>query len=64
MPIYVYKCESCTKEEELIQSFNNPIPPICEACGHPMTRTIQAATPVFTGSGFYQTDYKPSHKAE
>lgn len=70
MPFYTYKCPSCNKELELLQSMNEP-PPICErcviaSCGvyiPEMERVFKSnSKPQFKGSGFYETDYKKCDK--
>lgn len=68
MPTYVYKCTACNKEFEVQQSITEPplthcTPEHCvkaykKKCIGTVERIIQPTVPIFTGKGFYQTDYK------
>ena len=66
MPFYTFKCPSCSKEEEVLQSMN-AANPVCERCvgascgtHTPEMKRVFKSTgkPKFKGSGFYETDYK------
>ena len=66
MPLYTFKCPSCKKEEDVLQSINSP-KPVCKKCidascgAHTpeMERVFTSVgKPQFKGSGFYETDYK------
>ena len=67
MPTYDYKCLGCGhKFEELQKMTDDPLKD-CPECGGTLKRLIgTGATPIFKGSGFYQTDYKSglSQKAD
>lgn len=64
MPTYEYRCPSCGKCESNMLKMNYEIPVICIEChqaGKPceMKRGPGGGIAVhFTGSGFYETDYK------
>ena len=64
MPIYTFKCSECKKTIELLQSFND-LNPLCNCSDSEilMTRLVpKTGRPKFSGSGFYETDYKKSSK--
>ncbi len=60
MPTYDYACRGCGHEFELFQSINDPVKRKCPECGkNQLQRLIgTGAAIVFSGSGFYQTDYR------
>ena len=56
MPFYTFKCPTCKKEKEVLQSMNDKAP-ICD--GVKMKRIFgDTGKPQFKGDGFYETDYK------
>ena len=66
MPLYTYRCPSCNKVEDVLQSLKEPNP-VCERCVKAscgihtpeMKRVFSdIGKPQFKGSGFYETDYK------
>ena len=66
MPFYTFKCPSCKKEEDVLQSMNAP-KPVCKRCVKASCEThipkmervfTSVGKPQFKGSGFYETDYK------
>ena len=70
MPFYTFKCPSCNKEEEVLQSMNSANP-VCKKCVDAscgthtpeMKRVFgDVGKPQFKGSGFYETDYKRKSK--
>ena len=70
MPFYTFKCPSCNKEQEILQSMKSPYP-VCERCVEascgthtPVMDRVFKTTgkPRFKGSGFYETDYKTKDK--
>lgn len=61
MPTYDYKCTECNITFEEFQKMTDKPLKKCPECGGKLKRLIGAgATPIFKGSGFYQTDYKNS----
>ncbi|HEY9164538.1 MAG TPA: FmdB family zinc ribbon protein [Candidatus Kryptonia bacterium] len=61
MPTYEYKCESCSKTFEEIQSMTDDPLTTCPKCGGKVQRLISSGVGlIFKGSGFYLTDYKKS----
>ena len=59
MPTYDYKCKSCGNIFEVFQSMTADKIKVCPKCGGAVKRLIGAgSTPIFKGTGFYQTDYK------
>ncbi len=59
MPTYDYKCKSCGNRFELFQKMTDEPITECRNCGGKVIRLIGAGlTPIFKGSGFYETDYK------
>ena len=70
MPIYTFKCPSCSTEEDVNQSMKAAIP-ICQKCINAscgvhvveMERVWKkTGKPQFKGDGFYETDYKEKPK--
>ena len=70
MPIYTFKCPSCSREEDITQSMKEPAP-VCQRCVNAscgthtpeMERVFKSTgKPQFKGSGFYETDYKDKPK--
>ena len=70
MPIYTFKCPSCSKVEDITQSMKSPVP-VCQKCVNAscgihiveMKRVYgHTAKPQFKGKGFYETDYKQKPK--
>jgi putative FmdB family regulatory protein len=51
MPIYLYKCQSCGREKEVIQKMDSP-PPTCPECPDvEMERTVEPVSPFRWGRG-------------
>ena len=70
MPLYTYKCPSCSQTKEVLQSIKEPNP-VCMRCANAscgvhlpeMKRVFgDVGKPQFKGSGFYETDYKKKVK--
>lgn len=59
MPTYRYKCESCKKEEEIVQKISEPALTTCPFCNEASFKRIppKEVAIQFKGSGFYITDY-------
>lgn len=61
MPTYVYKCDSCAAQFEMVQSFHDDPLKVCPECGQPTARrVINAVGIIFKGPGFYVTDNRKS----
>jgi len=59
MPTYDYKCTDCGHTFEHFQSISEEKLKVCPKCNGKLKRLIGAgSSPIFKGSGFYQTDYK------
>jgi len=59
MPIYVYKCDSCSEIKEKIQKFSERTDHLpCEACGKRAKRVVINKTSfALKGSGWYKDHY-------
>ncbi|NCQ17939.1 MAG: FmdB family transcriptional regulator [Ignavibacteria bacterium CG_4_8_14_3_um_filter_37_9] len=65
MPTYDYKCLECDYNFESFQSMKDKHLTECPKCGGKIKRLIGAgSTPIFRGTGFYQTDYKKPPSAK
>lgn len=64
MPIYDYHCQSCNKKFEVYVIKKDSDMIMCPNCkSNDVIRLMSTFTPIFHGSGFYQTDYvKKSNK--
>ncbi|MBU0474273.1 MAG: zinc ribbon domain-containing protein [Bacteroidetes bacterium] len=59
MPTYDYKCKECGITFELFQKMSDEPIQNCIECNGEVKRLIGSGlTPIFKGSGFYETDYK------
>jgi putative FmdB family regulatory protein len=59
MPTYEYKCMNCNHTFEVFQSMSAEPVKECPKCNGQVKRLIGSGlSPIFKGSGFYQTDYK------
>jgi putative FmdB family regulatory protein len=57
MPVYEYKCTSCSAREEHILGFHDPAPATCAACGGALKRVWSGRVHVsLEGWGFSKTD--------
>ena len=65
MPFYTFKCPSCNREDEVLQSMTSANP-VCQRCANAscgvhlpeMERVFKSiAKAVFKGTGFHATDY-------
>ena len=59
MPIYAYKCGTCSHADDVMQKMSDPVLTVCPACGAE-TYTKQLTAPGFAlkGSGWYVTDFR------
>ena len=63
MPTYDYRCLECGETFEHFQKISDENLTNCPKCNGHVKRLIGAgSSPIFKGSGFYQTDYKNSGK--
>ena len=64
MPTYDYVCTNCEyKFEEFQRMSDNPLTE-CPVCKGKLKRLIGTGlSPIFKGTGFYETDYKDSKKS-
>lgn len=61
MPIYEYRCSSCSHELEALQKFSDAPLAVCPACGKSaLVKLVSAAGFQLKGSGWYATDFKGS----
>lgn len=56
MPTYEYRCDSCDKTFDVVQSFHDDPLETCPTCGSPVRKVFGSVGIVFKGSGFYKTD--------
>ncbi len=62
MPIYEYRCDSCSYQFEVKQSIKDAPLSTCERCGQSLRRLISSSGIMFKGSGWYVTDYSSKMK--
>ena len=58
MPIYEFKCESCSHIDEHLMKINDPAPEKCSVCGGPVHKIMSMSSFSLKGTGWYATDYK------
>lgn len=64
MPAYDYRCLPCDRIFELTRSLSDTSEVVCPSCGGATKRVFTPVGVVFKGSGFHNTDYRPSPKSE
>jgi putative FmdB family regulatory protein len=57
MPVYEYRCTSCSHEFEKVQRISSSTTNECPVCGSVAKREISLSTFQLKGSGFYVNDY-------
>lgn len=59
MPLYEYRCQSCGKNEEVLESMTAPEEHDCSSCGTASGMKRQVSKPAFNlaGSGWYAQGY-------
>jgi len=62
MPTYGYRCGACGHEFEIRQRITEEPLTACPKCGGRLAKMVYPAGVIFTGSGYYTTDYKGSGK--
>jgi len=61
MPIYEYRCSSCSFQKEYLQKLSDPILTKCPKCGkQTFSKMLSAAGFQLKGSGWYATDFRNS----
>ena len=63
MPLYEYRCTSCDRQIEVIQSFSDKPLRKCEECGGKLEKLVSRSGFVLKGSGWYASDYKTPAKS-
>lgn len=58
MPTYGYRCGACGHEFEILQKITAEALTTCPKCGGKLSKMVYPAGVIFTGSGYYTTDYK------
>ncbi len=64
MPTYEYHCDSCEKNFDVVQSFQDDALTSCPTCGSPVRKVFGNVGIVFKGSGFYKTDSRSGSSAK
>ena len=63
MPIYEYRCESCSHKLEKLQRMSDGNLVDCPECKQPaLKRLVSASAFRLKGSGWYETDFKQDNK--
>src|SRR5260370_32677815 len=62
--LYEYKCLTCGKKTEKIESVSGPFLKKCPHCGGKVERVQSAPAIQFKGSGWYVTDYAGKSSAK
>lgn len=57
MPLYAYRCTSCSHRFDKIQKFNDAEETVCPRCGGVLERPLTAPALQFKGAGWYVNDY-------
>ena len=58
MPLYEYRCASCSRTVEVIQKFSDKPLKKCEECGGKLEKLISASGFVLKGGGWYANAYQ------
>ncbi len=64
MPTYEYRCDSCDRNFDAVQSFHDDPLTACPTCGSPVRKVFGNVGIVFKGSGFYKTDSRNGGSAK
>jgi putative FmdB family regulatory protein len=64
LPTYEYHCDSCEKNFDVVQSFQDDALTACPTCGSPVRKVFGNVGIVFKGSGFYKTDSRSGGSAK
>lgn len=60
MPLYEYRCRTCSHQFEVQQSFSDDPLSVCPECGGELRKVFNAVGISFKGSGFYKNDSRSS----
>jgi len=64
MPTYRYRCNKCSEDLEIWQSFDEkPKTRHAGGCGGKLTKVLSPAGIVLKGAGFYKTDSRAASKS-
>lgn len=55
MPTYVYSCDKCEDNKEIVKGMSDPDPTQCPDCGSEIKKVFNAVGIQFKGKGFYKT---------
>ena len=59
MPIYAYKCGTCSHAKDVLQKISDAPLTVCPACGaEAFSKQVTAAGFQLKGSGWYVTDFR------
>lgn len=58
MPTYEYRCPTCGHSVDIEHGMEDETPRRCPRCDSRMNKIIMSSYFKFTGTGFYETDYK------
>jgi len=64
LPTYEYRCDSCDRNFDVVQSFHDDPLTSCPTCGSPVRKVFGNVGIVFKGSGFYKTDSRNGGSAK
>ena len=65
MPIYEYRCASCTHTMEALQRMSDDPLKVCPSCGkETLSKMVSAASFRLKGGGWYETDFKTGKKKQ
>jgi putative FmdB family regulatory protein len=56
VPTYEYRCATCDRTFDVVQSFHDDALTECPTCGSPVRKVFGNVGIVFKGSGFYKND--------
>ena len=63
MPTYIYRCQTCEKEFEIVQSFkDDPLEECPSDCSGAVKKVFSGVGISFKGSGFYKNDHGANSK--
>ncbi|GAB4285347.1 MAG: hypothetical protein Kow0067_08070 [Coriobacteriia bacterium] len=63
MPTYDYRCRNCDATFEINRPIGDGSAVCCPECGGETKRVFTPVGVVFKGSGFHNTDYRPSSES-